>query len=58
VLVGSSKAAQLEDNLNAAELVLTSEEIALLEQLTRPEPLYPNWFTAMTLDSQVREALK
>ncbi len=58
VLVGSSKIPQLEDNLNAVELMLTSDEIALLEQLTRPAPLYPNWFTAMTLDSHVAEALK
>jgi aryl-alcohol dehydrogenase-like predicted oxidoreductase len=58
VLVGSSKAAQLEDNLNATELKLTSDEISLLEQLTRPAPLYPNWFTTTTLDSRVVEALK
>ncbi|MBW7453741.1 aldo/keto reductase, partial [Paenibacillus sepulcri] len=58
VLIGSSKAAQLEENLNAADLNLTSEEIARLEQLTRPAPLYPNWYTTMTLDSPVAEALK
>ncbi|MCZ8517708.1 aldo/keto reductase [Paenibacillus filicis] len=58
VLVGSSKVSQLEDNLKASELQLTTEEIAALEQLTRPAPLYPNWFTDMTLDSQVAEALK
>ncbi|MCM2534456.1 aldo/keto reductase [Neobacillus pocheonensis] len=58
VLVGSSKASQLEDNLTAVELNLTSEEIEVLEKLTRPVPLYPNWFTTMTLDSQVVEALE
>ncbi|MGG3624702.1 aldo/keto reductase [Bacillus gobiensis] len=58
VLVGSSKPSQLENNLAAVELKLTSEEIRVLEQLTRPQPLYPNWFTTMTLDSQVIEAFK
>ncbi|CAG7637152.1 aldo/keto reductase [Paenibacillus allorhizosphaerae] len=58
VLVGSSKIAQLEDNLKVAELKLTTEEVALLEQLTRPTPLYPNWFSAMMIDSVVAKALK
>jgi aryl-alcohol dehydrogenase-like predicted oxidoreductase len=58
VLVGSSKVSQLEDNLTAVELNLTLEEIEVLEQLTRPVPLYPNWFTTMSLDSQVVEALE
>lgn len=58
VLLGASKTAQLNDNLKAAELQLTSEELAILDQLTRPEPLYPNWFEAKLLDQQVVEALK
>lgn len=58
VLVGSSKLSQLDDNLKAAELTLAPEQIAQLEQLTRPVPMYPNWFTAMTLDTSVAEALK
>ncbi len=58
VLLGSSKIAQLDENLSAGDLELTSEEIATLDQLTRPEPLYPNWFTTNLLDSQVTEALK
>jgi len=58
VLLGSSKIAQLNENLSAGELVLSAEEVAALDQLTRPEPLYPNWFTAMLLDPQVTEALK
>ncbi|OXM86270.1 aldo/keto reductase [Paenibacillus rigui] len=57
VLLGASKLAQLHDNLKAAELELTPGELAALEQLTRPEPLYPNWFTAKLADPQVAEAL-
>jgi aryl-alcohol dehydrogenase-like predicted oxidoreductase len=58
VLVGSSKASQLDDNLSAVNLQLTSEEITKLDELTHPVPLYPNWFTTMTLDGRVVEALK
>ncbi|UUZ86225.1 aldo/keto reductase [Paenibacillus sp. P26] len=58
VLVGSSKMSQLEDNLKAADLALSTDEIARLEELTRPVPLYPNWFTTMMLDTQMAEALK
>ncbi|MFD0697410.1 aldo/keto reductase [Paenibacillus sp. GCM10027628] len=58
ILLGSSKIAQLNENLNASELELSSEELATLDQLTRPEPLYPNWFTAKLLDPQVTAALK
>ncbi|QYR21864.1 aldo/keto reductase [Paenibacillus sp. sptzw28] len=58
VLVGSSKPSQLDDNLSAVDLQLTSEETAKLNELTRPVPLYPNWFTTMTLDGRVVEALK
>ncbi|KRE49593.1 aldo/keto reductase [Paenibacillus sp. Soil522] len=57
VLVGSSKLAQLEDNLRAVELQLSAEDVARLEEITRPVSLYPNWFTAMTNDIQTAEAL-
>ncbi|WP_248928382.1 aldo/keto reductase [Paenibacillus hamazuiensis] len=58
VLVGSSKLSQLEDNLRAVELNLPAEQLATLDRLTRPTPLYPNWFAAMSLDANVAEALK
>ncbi|AKG36457.1 aldo/keto reductase [Paenibacillus durus] len=58
VLVGSSKIPQLEDNLRTVELNLSAEQLAALDQLTRPTPLYPNWFTTMTLDARIVEALK
>ena len=57
VLVGSSKLAQLEDNLRAVELQLNAEDVARLDEITRPVSLYPNWFTAMTNDTQTAEAL-
>ena len=38
-IVGATRLAQLEDVLAAAELTLGSEQIALLEQAYRPQPL-------------------
>ncbi|EFM09167.1 aldo/keto reductase [Paenibacillus curdlanolyticus YK9] len=58
VLIGASNPSQLTNNLQAAQLELTTEEIAKLNLLTRPQPLYPNWFTDMLLDPQVVQALK
>lgn len=48
---------KLEDNLQAVELQLSAGDIARLEEITRPVSLYPNWFTAMTNDTQTAEAL-
>jgi aryl-alcohol dehydrogenase-like predicted oxidoreductase len=57
VLVGASKVSQLDDNLGAAEVKLSGEEVAELEKLTAPPSVYPNWFQEKTLDTQVRDAL-
>ena len=37
---------QLADNLAAADLVLTGEDIAALEEVSRPPLLYPYWHQA------------
>jgi hypothetical protein len=34
---------QLEDNLRAADLQLTQEEIERLSETTKPPQLYPEW---------------
>jgi aryl-alcohol dehydrogenase-like predicted oxidoreductase len=57
VLIGASKMHQLEDNVKAIDLTLTSEDLAALSELTKPTPIYPNWFTAMTADQKTGEAL-
>ena len=49
--------AQLEDNLVAADLQLTNEEIGVLDQLTTLAPIYPNWFNARTVDAVTSKAL-
>ena len=58
VIVGASKLHQLEDNLAAADLRLTAEEIAVLDEQTKPAAVYPNWFSELVLDGPVKDALK
>jgi aryl-alcohol dehydrogenase-like predicted oxidoreductase len=57
VLVGASKMSQLQDNLGAASLALSTDEIVTLDKLTEPGAIYPNWFNASIYDAQVRDAL-
>lgn len=57
VIIGASKPAQLEDNLGAADLVLSAEEVARLDELGAPAPLYPNWFTRVVADRKRHQAL-
>jgi aryl-alcohol dehydrogenase-like predicted oxidoreductase len=57
ILVGANKTSQLEDNLAAADLRLGGDELAELDQLTAPMPIYPNWFAARVVDVAARDAL-
>jgi aryl-alcohol dehydrogenase-like predicted oxidoreductase len=57
VLVGASKVEQLEDNLAAAELDLSAEDLKALDALTAPPPIYPNWFNRNINDEALRAAL-
>ena len=43
VIIGANKMAQLEDNLKAAELKLTPDELEQLSATTQPRQLYPEW---------------
>jgi aryl-alcohol dehydrogenase-like predicted oxidoreductase len=43
VLIGARSMAQLEDNLLAADLVLSEEETTRLSEATAPPTLYPQW---------------
>jgi aryl-alcohol dehydrogenase-like predicted oxidoreductase len=58
VLLGASKLSQLEDNLAAAKLTLTADDLRTLEDLTRSAPIYPNWFNANIFDAQAKAALE
>jgi aryl-alcohol dehydrogenase-like predicted oxidoreductase len=57
ILMGANTMAQLDDNLGAAKLSLSHEEMSGLDQLTATAALYPNWFTAGVQDPAVTEAL-
>jgi aryl-alcohol dehydrogenase-like predicted oxidoreductase len=57
VLLGANKFSQLEDNLGAAKLQLRAEDLAGLDELTQPVPVYPNYFNARVIDEPVRNAL-
>jgi aryl-alcohol dehydrogenase-like predicted oxidoreductase len=57
VLIGATKLTQLEDNLAAVDLALSSSEIAQLDAATAPAAVYPNWFIDRLTDRQSEEAL-
>ncbi len=58
VLVGASSTDQLEKSLKSGSVVLTADEMALIDASAPPPKRYPEWFADMMLDSQVNEALK
>jgi len=43
VIIGANTMEQLEDNLGAADLKLSAEEIRKLSDITAPEIMYPQW---------------
>ena len=57
ILLGSSKASQLDDNLGAAGVKLSADEVTALDAATAPRPIYPNWFHERTVDTAVSKAL-
>ena len=48
LVIGARTDEQLADNLGAADLSLTTEERARLEEVSRPPLLYPYWHQAKT----------
>lgn len=57
VLIGSSKRSQLDDNLKAAGLQLSVDELAELDRTTSLAPVYPNWFVDNAFDQPVAQAI-
>jgi aryl-alcohol dehydrogenase-like predicted oxidoreductase len=57
VLVGASSAKQLADNLGAASVKLAPEDLAALDEATKPAQPYPNWFSDRVVDGKVYAAL-
>ncbi|HVK57103.1 MAG TPA: aldo/keto reductase [Burkholderiales bacterium] len=58
VIIGASKLYQLEDNLRAAHVRLSQDEVAELDAMTAPKPVYPNWFTRNLADALHKAALE
>jgi aryl-alcohol dehydrogenase-like predicted oxidoreductase len=57
VLVGASRPEQLDDNLRAADVALTADDLRALDEATAPAPVYPGWFNARVFDAAARDAL-
>lgn len=58
VIVGASKMTQLDDNLGAADIKLTPEEVAQLDALTAPTPTYPGWMQPLAWDAAIKTAIE
>ena len=58
ILMGASNVRQFDDNIGAFNVKLSSDELNELDQLTKPNPVYPNWFQERTQDEAVTEALR
>jgi aryl-alcohol dehydrogenase-like predicted oxidoreductase len=43
IIIGANKMSQLEDNLKAAEIELTAEEVEQISLTTAPPAMYPQW---------------
>ncbi len=43
IIIGAKKPEQLEDNLKSADVVLTTEELNSLNEISKPSPEYPGW---------------
>ncbi|GAA0297904.1 aldo/keto reductase [Sphingomonas oligophenolica] len=47
VIVGAKRKDQLDDNLAAAKVVLSADELATLDAVSKLPPEYPGWMTAL-----------
>jgi aryl-alcohol dehydrogenase-like predicted oxidoreductase len=56
LIVGARTEAQFTDNLKAAELKLTAEERARLDEVSQPPLLYPYWHQAKTANDRLSPA--
>ena len=56
VIVGARSEEQLVDNLKAAHLELTAEEIQRLDEVSQPPLLYPYWHQAQTAADRLSAA--
>jgi aryl-alcohol dehydrogenase-like predicted oxidoreductase len=57
VLIGATSAEQLDANLSAADLDLSTEEIWALDSASATPPTYPQWFNQRFSDPDARKVL-
>jgi aryl-alcohol dehydrogenase-like predicted oxidoreductase len=53
VIIGAKTIQQLDDNIAAADLTLSAEEIATLDAVSALKPEYPGWMLARQADGRV-----
>jgi aryl-alcohol dehydrogenase-like predicted oxidoreductase len=53
VIIGAKTIQQLEDNLAAADLALSEDEIAALDQVSALRPEYPGWMLARQVENRL-----
>ncbi|MBV8210079.1 MAG: aldo/keto reductase [Burkholderiaceae bacterium] len=58
ILLGATKAAQLDDNLGALKLELSPDDLGALDQATTLPPVYPNWFIERLVDEPMQKAIR
>lgn len=58
IIIGASKLPQLEDNLKAVDVELTDAEVAELNAMTAPTPIYPHWFNNNLVDAKHKAILE
>ncbi len=58
IIIGAKTVAQLQDNLAAADLELTAEELATLDEVSALAPEYPGWAINMPGTNRVPQPFK
>ena len=53
VIIGARKMTQLEDNLKSVDVVLTTDELKALDEVSRLAPEYPAWMSAAASDDRL-----
>ena len=56
LIIGARSEEQLKDNLAAADVKLTADERARLDQVSAPKLLYPYWHQAKTAKERLSAA--
>ena len=56
VVIGGRNIAQFEDNLKAADLKLTADEVTRLDKVSQPPLIYPYWHQSFSVRSRMSEA--